>query len=96
MRQIKYELKKRDRISTNIITDTAAAKLLMDLFCIVPHDTIKGFVQYSFSDPYGIVLTSDIQVNISILIFFNLYFNFINFLDKNLETHTGIKPNMEH
>ena len=64
LKQIRYEFKHRDRISRDILIDSQAAKSICEHLCIHPskEGELKGFVQQINQDPYGMLLTSSIQV----------------------------------
>ena len=90
LRQIKYEYKHKDKILSDIFRDTEATKNLCDFLCIKLNDfdSLNGFVQEHSYNPFGFLLMSQIQVNLSIILKIYIIFTFINeflFKDSFLE-----------
>ena len=67
---VKREFNIKDRLSSKIVLDAQASKLVMDN--LIPNnsnDAIKGFIQDISLDPFGFFLMSIIQVMQKILIY---------------------------
>lgn len=64
LRQIKFEAVHRNRLSTDVLIDTMSLKNSMNYNCIElqQNDSITGYIQDIFADPFGFIFFSQIQV----------------------------------
>lgn len=59
---IKSEFKLKNRIASDLHNDAAGAKIVFDNL-LTENKKIKGFIHELGIDPFGFVMTSEIQVN---------------------------------
>lgn len=76
LRGIKSDYVHRNRISTDVIIESMSAKTLLDKLCfskdilIKDKDSLKGYIQNISVDPFGLLLTFEIQVKFRLLNYF--------------------------
>ena len=66
LKQIKYEFKHKNRISTEVFFDANATKIITDSLIGNDNDKIKGYIQEIGLNPFGFLLISEIQVKVNL------------------------------
>ena len=69
LKQIKFEHVHKDKISSELFTDTEATKRLFeyDSVNLSGRDSINGFIQEHNSNPFGVLLMCELQVKIKFI-----------------------------
>ena len=61
---IKKEFVDSFKLSNEIFVDSQASKVMLDSLCHSVNNRVSGYIQEISLDPYGLLLFSDIQVNL--------------------------------
>jgi len=65
---MKHEMDRRHRLSSDIFADSNGTKLIFHLLARQCNENcLQGYIQKINYDPFGILMISDIQVNIDLI-----------------------------